>query len=237
MIATVLLRALLAARACVRTEPEMKARSIMQGTRFGTKGVGMARFGRVPLSIFVSCLCVLLLAGGCSKSEKSDGTLNTSQLPRVAGAKEVFASPASTIFTTTSPVAAGGRCRRQGARHRGLAEIRRAAHFAARERQPAQPVAEERAMGARRVHHGCAGARQCHQRAIQRGAAQKRCAVSERRQQHRVRSEQAAADAAVRRADRQDVWTSIARNWRRWAGRCGRKSSTAFSRRAVQRAN
>ena len=54
--------------------------------------------------ILASCLCVLLLAGGCSKSEKSDGTLNTSQLPRVAGAKEVFASPASTIFTTTSPV-------------------------------------------------------------------------------------------------------------------------------------
>ena len=76
----------------------------MQGTRFGTKGVGMARFGQVPLSIFASCLCVLLLAAGCSKSEKSDGTLNTSQLPRVAGAKEVFASPASTIFTTTSPV-------------------------------------------------------------------------------------------------------------------------------------
>ena len=50
-------------------------------------------------------MCILLLAAGCSKSEKSDGTLDTSQLPRVAGAKEVFASPASTIFTTTSPVA------------------------------------------------------------------------------------------------------------------------------------
>ena len=55
--------------------------------------------------MFVSCLCVLLLAAGCSKSEKTDGTLDTSRLPRVAGAKEVFASPASTIFTTTNPVA------------------------------------------------------------------------------------------------------------------------------------
>lgn len=70
----------------------------------GIKGVGTVR-ARRALSLFVSCFCVLLLAAGCSKSEKSDGTLDTSRLPRVAGAKEVFASPASTIFTTTSPVA------------------------------------------------------------------------------------------------------------------------------------
>ncbi len=75
------------------------------GTRFGTKGFGTTRSGQAPLSLFVSCLCVLLLAAGCSKSEKSDGTLDTSRLPRVAGAKEVFASPASTIFTTPNPVA------------------------------------------------------------------------------------------------------------------------------------
>jgi hypothetical protein len=70
----------------------------------GTKGIGTARSGSKGLSFLVSCLCVLLLVAGCSKSEKSDGTLNTSHLPRVAGAKEVFASPASTIFTTTNPV-------------------------------------------------------------------------------------------------------------------------------------
>jgi hypothetical protein len=106
MTAFELLRALLAARACVRIEPEMKARSIMQGTNgVGTKGSGTTRPRQAPLSIVVSCLCVLLLAAGCSKSEKSDGTLDTSRLPRVAGAKEVFASPTSTIFTTTNPVA------------------------------------------------------------------------------------------------------------------------------------
>jgi hypothetical protein len=65
----------------------------------------MMRSGQAPLSLIVTCFCALLLAAGCSKSEKSDGTLDTSRLPRVAGAKEVFASPASTIFTTTSPVA------------------------------------------------------------------------------------------------------------------------------------
>jgi hypothetical protein len=78
----------------------MKARSIMQGTQ----GIATTRSGGAALSMFVSCLCVLLLAAGCSKSEKSDGTLDTSRLPRVAGAKEVFASPASTIFTTANPV-------------------------------------------------------------------------------------------------------------------------------------
>jgi hypothetical protein len=70
----------------------------------GSEGFGTTRSGQAPLSLFVSCLCVLLLAAGCSKSEKSDGTLDTSRLPRVAGAKEVFASPASTIFTTPNPV-------------------------------------------------------------------------------------------------------------------------------------
>jgi len=70
----------------------------MQGTmRFGAKRSGKTR-------LVVSCLCVLLLAAACSKSEKSDGSLDTSRLPRLAGAKEVFASPGSTIFTTPNPV-------------------------------------------------------------------------------------------------------------------------------------
>jgi hypothetical protein len=100
MMVITMLRVLLAARACVGMEREMKVGAIMQGMR----GFATERSRQEPLSIFVSCLCVLLLAAGCSKSEKSDGTLDTSRLPRVAGAKEVFASPASTIFTTTSPV-------------------------------------------------------------------------------------------------------------------------------------
>jgi len=63
------------------------------------------RFGQAHISVFFACLCILLLAGGCSKSEKSDGALDTSRLPRTTGAKEVFASTASTIFTTPTPVA------------------------------------------------------------------------------------------------------------------------------------
>ena len=55
--------------------------------------------------VLAAFICALTLAA-CSKSEpQSDGTLNTSKLPRVAGAKEIFASPASTIFTTPNPVA------------------------------------------------------------------------------------------------------------------------------------
>jgi hypothetical protein len=49
-----------------------------------------------------------MLAGGCSKSEPekaADGTLDTSRLPRVASAKQVFASPAMTIFTSQDSVA------------------------------------------------------------------------------------------------------------------------------------
>ena len=101
MAAIDVLRAVLAAGACVRLEPEMKARLIMQGTT----ALRTKRFGQGSISVLFICLCVLLFAAGCSKSDKSDGTLDTSRLPRVAGAKEVFASAASTIFTTTNSVA------------------------------------------------------------------------------------------------------------------------------------
>ena len=69
------------------------------------------RFGQAPLSLFLALLCILLLETACSKSEKSDSaaetsqTLDTSRLPRVAGAKVIFSSPASTIFTSSEPVA------------------------------------------------------------------------------------------------------------------------------------
>ena len=50
-------------------------------------------------------ICISMLAAGCSKSEQDDGTFNASRLPRISGAKEVFASPATTIFTSPEPVA------------------------------------------------------------------------------------------------------------------------------------
>jgi hypothetical protein len=66
----------------------------------------MTHFGYARIFRGFAFFCVLLLAAGCSKSpQQADGTLDTSRLPRVAGAKEIFASTASTIFTTSNPVA------------------------------------------------------------------------------------------------------------------------------------
>ena len=67
---------------------------------------GNTRSGAVRRSLF-ALICVSLIAAGCSKSEKEpdDGSLNTSKLPRVTGAKEIFASPAVTNFTSPVSVA------------------------------------------------------------------------------------------------------------------------------------
>ncbi|MGA9080809.1 MAG: hypothetical protein WB390_00010, partial [Pseudolabrys sp.] len=61
--------------------------------------------GQRQTSLLLAFFCILVLATGCSKSEKSDGTLDTSRLPRVAGARTVFSSPASTIYTSPDSVA------------------------------------------------------------------------------------------------------------------------------------
>ena len=50
-------------------------------------------------------VCLSLFASVCSKSETTDGAFDTSRLPRVASAKEVFASAATTIFTSPDSVA------------------------------------------------------------------------------------------------------------------------------------
>ncbi len=49
-------------------------------------------------------ICLGLLLAGCN-SDTADGPLDTSRLPRVAGAKEVFASQATTIFTSPNSIA------------------------------------------------------------------------------------------------------------------------------------
>lgn len=72
----------------------------------GTAGLRTKRFGQAHISLFFACLCILMFATGCSKSpQEADGTLDTSRLPRVAGAKEILASAASTIFTSPVSVA------------------------------------------------------------------------------------------------------------------------------------
>ena len=85
----------------------------------GDKRFGGTTRGKSHSLIF-ALSCLAMLAGGCSKSEpetsekadksetaeKADnGALDTSRLPRVAGAKEIFASAATTIFTSPEPVA------------------------------------------------------------------------------------------------------------------------------------
>jgi len=68
---------------------------------------GVSKFTKTRGFTF-AIICLAVLAAGCSKSEpdnKADkGVLDTSRLPRLSGAKEVFASPASTMFTSTDPV-------------------------------------------------------------------------------------------------------------------------------------
>jgi hypothetical protein len=85
----------------------------------GDKRFGSTKRGKSHGLIFAFS-CLAMLAGGCSKSEpeksekadksekaeKADNrALDTSRLPRVAGAKETFASAATTIFTSPDPVA------------------------------------------------------------------------------------------------------------------------------------
>jgi hypothetical protein len=53
----------------------------------------------------VAVIFLGMLIAGCSKAETTDGAFDSSRLPRVAGAKEIFASPAVTNFTSPDPVA------------------------------------------------------------------------------------------------------------------------------------
>jgi hypothetical protein len=74
----------------------------------GDKRFGITKHGKSRGFIFAFA-CLALLAGGCSKSEpeKADNgaTFDSSRLPRVSGAKEIFASPATTIFISPDSVA------------------------------------------------------------------------------------------------------------------------------------
>ena len=81
------------------------------GKGFGGKSFGDKGFGGKSRGLILTLACLALLAGGCNESKtdgesKADsGVFDTSRLPRVSGAKEVFASPATTIFTSPDSVA------------------------------------------------------------------------------------------------------------------------------------
>ncbi len=72
----------------------------------GDKRFGIINRGKPRGLVFVM-ICMAAFAAGCSKSDKEtdNGVFDTSRLPRVSGAKEVFASPTSTIFTSPDSVA------------------------------------------------------------------------------------------------------------------------------------
>jgi hypothetical protein len=60
---------------------------------------------RKPRALLITFACLVML-GGCNEESKTDsGAFDSSRLPRVSGAKQVFASPASTIFTSPDSVA------------------------------------------------------------------------------------------------------------------------------------
>ncbi len=63
------------------------------------------RFARIG-GYFFAFTCLATLGAGCSESKQDDTVLDTSRLPRVSGAKEVFASAAVTTFTSPDPVVA-----------------------------------------------------------------------------------------------------------------------------------
>jgi hypothetical protein len=71
--------------------------------------------GDVPVlrksrSLMFTLACLSVMAAGCNESKTEgpatdSGVFDASKLPRVTGAKEVFASQATTIFTSPDPVA------------------------------------------------------------------------------------------------------------------------------------
>jgi hypothetical protein len=71
--------------------------------------MGNVTMFRKSRGLILTLTCLSVIAGGCNESKTDthadSGVFDASKLPRVTGAKEVFASPASTIFTSPAPVA------------------------------------------------------------------------------------------------------------------------------------
>jgi hypothetical protein len=58
--------------------------------------------------LILTLACLSVIAAGCNESKTeapANGAFDSSRLPRVSGAKEIFASPAVTNFTSPDPVA------------------------------------------------------------------------------------------------------------------------------------
>ena len=59
-----------------------------------------------PLAVWVAMGCTALILGTLVEPANAQQTVDTSLLPRLPGTKDIYASPATTIFTTTAPVPA-----------------------------------------------------------------------------------------------------------------------------------
>src|SRR5450755_3083427 len=171
----------------------------------GGKGFGGKSFGDMSRGLILAFACLAVLAGGCSESKPEkpdDGTFNTSRLPRVSGAKEVFASPATTIFTSPDSVA-----QTADTVDKALAAGGWQKYVAPNTAYANDPTTRIMSLkkGTQALSVYITGAEQRHQRAIRRVGAQNRSAVYRRRQQYRVLAGAGAVDAGHRRADRQDT--------------------------------
>lgn len=68
---------------------------------------GRTKLAKAASGIFIAFLCASIAACGPAGSENAAASeaLDTSRLPRVAGARQIYASPFSTVYTTPASVA------------------------------------------------------------------------------------------------------------------------------------
>ena len=176
-------------------------------------------------------VCLAALAAGCSKSEKSDGTLDTSRLPRVAGAKEVFASPASTIFTTTNPVPQTADAVDKALATEGWQKYV-APHTSLLASDSQRSLSLKKGPSALGVFITVAPA-QGNATSVQYNAMPLKNDVPFPKDASNIEFDPNKPLLTLFPPNRSTrPWNSTARNWRPSAGHCGRKNSTACSRRA-----
>src|SRR5664279_3637771 len=70
---------------------------------FGTIGRGNSR--GISFAIFFALASLATIAGGSPQSNAQTAAADTSRLPRIAGGKQIFASPATTMYTSPQEVA------------------------------------------------------------------------------------------------------------------------------------
>ena len=184
--------------------------------------------------------CLAVLTGGCSKSEPDksqkaenadSGPFDTSRLPRVAGAKQVFASAATTIFTSPDSVAQTADAVEKALAASGWQEY--VAPNTARARDQAQRIMSlKKGTQALNVFITLAPA-QNNATSVQYAAVALKTDLPFPPEAGNIEySPDRPLLTALRARRSTRRWISIARSLPRAAGRCGRTSSTPSSRPA-----